>query len=298
MSRLSAAAILVWRPDGTMQIGVDEPLVIEGIGPGEAAILDALTAGGTTDALDPGACGAERLETLLTMLRDAGALVDDDSPPGPVIHGWAAALDAAPTSLNQRLGRARILLSGPARDAVEAGLRRASLHTSDLAAAADSGGFRDGDAVVVASWFLPDWIACARLAEAGVDHIPLVLGHDRVRLGPLVSPGTVPCTSCEYFHRADADAEWGAVAAELARRRRPVAHAEPALLGLALARLALELKSWLGTGLSDHRSLTLVLPHGGAEDRAWPFHADCQCRHPTDRSAPRLPATTATMSSP
>lgn len=80
----------------------------------------------------------------------------------------------------------------------------------------------------------------ATLMAADRQHLPIVVGQSRIRVGPLIVPGQTACASCLALTASDRDGAWPRLAAQLIGRRVPVVTA--AMWG-EVARVALRLGS-------------------------------------------------------
>lgn len=138
----------------------------------------------------------------------------------------------------------------------------------------------------------PELVVIASLGEAarsvferasllGVDHLPVVIDEDRVRIGPFVRPGRTPCVGCHDLHRADWDPAWPALIHQLGRRP-PLA--QPAAVDpLSLHSAAIELAAEIVALVDGHTPRTvgrcLVIGPAHDERSMWPvaFHHRCAC---------------------
>jgi bacteriocin biosynthesis cyclodehydratase domain-containing protein len=120
-----------------------------------------------------------------------------------------------------------------------------------------------------------------KATQLGLDHLPVVVDEDRVRIGPLVRPGSTPCITCHDLHRADWDPAWSAIVPQLGRRPPP---AQPSgLAGLTMHAAAVEVAAEV-VALLDERPLRtagrclVVGPQHDHRD-TWPvaFHHRCTC---------------------
>ncbi|WP_131806148.1 TOMM precursor leader peptide-binding protein, partial [Mycobacterium alsense] len=91
------------------------------------------------------------------------------------------------------------------------------------------------DLVVLSDTLVADPRMVRDLHALGVPHLPVRVRDGTGLVGPLVIPGVTSCLSCADLHRADRDAAWPAIAAQL---RDTVGVADRATL-LATAALAL-----------------------------------------------------------
>lgn len=115
----------------------------------------------------------------------------------------------------------------------------------------------------------------------GLDHLPVVIDEDRVRIGPLVRPGRTPCVACHDLHRGDWDPAWPVLLLQLGHRPP---HAMPSgLAGLTRHAAAVEVAAEIVAALEGDGSRTVgrcLVVGPRHDDRAtWPvaFHHRCSC---------------------
>jgi hypothetical protein len=137
----------------------------------------------------------------------------------------------------------------------------------------------DPHLLVIASCGEPARSLFERPTLDGVDHLPVMIDEDRVRIGPLVSPGRTPCVSCHDLHRADWDHAWTALLPQLGRH----AVTPPALSAVTVHAAALELAVDV-LNYCDGRPVRsvgqfLVVGPGHDQRGSWPlaFHHGCAC---------------------
>lgn len=115
----------------------------------------------------------------------------------------------------------------------------------------------------------------------GLDHLPVVVDEDRVRIGPFVRPGRTPCVTCHDLHRSDWDPAWSAIVPQLGRR--PPLVRPGAIAGLTLHAAAVEVAAEVVAALGDGplRTAGRCLVVGPRHDQrtTWPvaFHHRCSC---------------------
>jgi hypothetical protein len=132
-------------------------------------------------------------------------------------------------------------------------------------------------------------VSCGEVARSlyeqaslrGLDHLPVVIDEDRVRVGPLVRPGRTPCVTCHDLHRSDWDPAWAAIVPQLGRR--PPLVRPTGLAGLTLHAAAVEVAAEVVALLDVDRPRTagrcLVVGPGHDDRATWPvaFHHRCAC---------------------
>jgi bacteriocin biosynthesis cyclodehydratase domain-containing protein len=198
---------------------------------------------------------------LLARLRAAGAVVD------------AAEVEAA---RRPRTGRpVGFISSGGASELVTA--TRAVLVSSGVDDVTSS----VPEILVIVSYGEGARSVFEKATQLGLDHLPVAIDEDRVRIGPLVRPGSTPCIGCHDLHRTDWDPAWSAIVPQLGRRLPP---AQPSgLAALTMHAAAVEVAAEV-VALLDERPLRtagrclVVGPHHDHRD-AWPvaFHHRCTC---------------------
>lgn len=137
------------------------------------------------------------------------------------------------------------------------------------------------DLLVLASEGEADRAGFERATLLRIDHLPVVVDEDRVRIGPLVSPGRTPCVGCHDRHRADWDPAWPALVHQLGRRTTIVRPADvsPLTLHAAAGELAAEVLAHAAGRATRTTGRCLVVGPGPDERSYWPigFHPACAC---------------------
>lgn len=253
---------LVWRTPDTLQLGVDQPVVVTGLTPALETVVAALRSGIPLAAaellgVDAGAT-AGQVTALLAALEPT--LIDTQSPPPhPSPDQTPVCIDGdGPTA--QRL---RGLLC-------DVGL------TVRLRGETDVLG-RVGLAVIVGHYaLLPGrhgfWL------RRDIPHLPVIFSDTQIRIGPLVTPGRGPCLYCLELDHADADPAWPRIASQLQGRTAPTENARLSID--AAGRTAALVQDFLRGYPSPLRSRSLVITgqSGAVTLRAHRAHGLCGCR--------------------
>jgi bacteriocin biosynthesis cyclodehydratase domain-containing protein len=259
---LRPGAPLLRRDATHLQVGTSPGIVIPdrpGLLP-FLRLLDGARDVARLEELAPARCPelAGRVGALLLELRAVGAVVDGTTLARPhIAHEVALQHDAGSAEL---IGSARPLLEA-------AGLTRLSSTEPAL--------------IVLASHGEPARSDFERATLLGIDHLPVVVDEDRVRIGPLVSPGRTPCVGCHDLHRADWDPAWPALVHQLGRESTIVLPAAVSAVTThaAAGELAIEVLTH-AAGLPT-RTSGRCLVVGPAHDARtfWPvaFHPGCSC---------------------
>jgi bacteriocin biosynthesis cyclodehydratase domain-containing protein len=150
---------------------------------------------------------------------------------------------------------------------------------------ADSGLTRfdaaDPALLIIASCGEPSRTVFEQPVRLGIDHLPVVIDEDRIRIGPLVRPGRTPCVSCHDLHRTDWDRAWSVLVHQLGRHTATMT--PPAVDALTTHAAALELAAEVLAHVDGRASRTVgrCLAVGPAHDdrTTWPlaFHHGCTC---------------------
>ncbi|GAA6524499.1 hypothetical protein [Intrasporangium sp. DVR] len=161
--------------------------------------------------------------------------------------------------------------------------------TRALAASAGRGGdpgTRPGLAVVAGPLALDPRSGDPWLRQ-GVPHLPVVAEDTRATVGPLVEPTlTGPCLWCLDLHRADRDAAWPTVLAQVCGAPGDLvppdsgAETDPALAHLVAGCIALFARRLLGgAAVPPGISVEVSLPWPRMDHRRWAIHPRCRRRH-------------------
>jgi len=176
---------LVWRTPHTIQLGVDNPLlVIDEVTGAQEQLLAALVAGVSRSGLemiarmaDASTNDVDRLLTQVSLALETPGF----TPATATIEG-----------------------SGPTADALRSML----------------GDANPGFVVIIARHVIePDHHG--RWLRQDVPHLPVVFGDSVVHIGPIVEPGAGPCLYCLELHHTDSDPAWPAISAQLWGRNTP-----------------------------------------------------------------------------
>ncbi len=262
---LRPGATLLRRSATHLQVGTSPGIVIADR-PGLVAMLRLLDGVRDVDRLqEMVATDIPELDgsvvTVLTELLAVGAVVDASvvSDTGRRRAAAAIGLDVGPGT-SDLVGATRSALSS-------AGVTRLDATEPDL--------------LIIASFGEAARSVYERSSLWGVDHLPVVIDEDRVRIGPFVRPGRTPCVGCHDLHRADWDPAWPALLHQLGRRppaSRPTA-IDPLTLRAAAIELAVDVLAHIDGRAPRTTGRCLVVGPGHDERAMWPvaFHHRCAC---------------------
>ncbi|MGN2636302.1 hypothetical protein ACTD5D_08925 [Nocardia takedensis] len=269
---LNPRVTVLVRPSGVVQLGWDpeRALLLAPPGLDTAAVLafvrllDGLhTHPQVVYEAEEAGLPAERTLALLTEIDAAGLLVHPRTHRGHIrtvrLHGL-----------------------GPLTDALAIGLGRIGIHperSRGYAPDTVTGRWRT-DLVVLADDLVVDPHLAAELVVHRIPHLCVRIRDGKGVIGPLVLPGETSCLRCADLTRADLDADWPHLAAQLVGR---VGHASPAAIAATAALALNEVEaivacSPLRTPATLDTTLELDLDSQLIEQRHWAPHGDCGCR--------------------
>lgn len=138
------------------------------------------------------------------------------------------------------------------------------------------------DLVVLADALIPDPCLVQELSRARIAHLVVRLRDGKGLVGPLVLPGVTSCLRCADLARADRDAEWPRLAAQLLGR---MGYASPAGIAAVAALALAELETVFACDPNHppetlNRTLELDLGTRQVNRRPWTPHERCGCLIP------------------
>ena len=232
--RLLPGLPVLWRGDGTVQIGLDprHAVVVDRLSPDMVRVLRELDGRHTLQGLlDLGAQDGKdetrsELTGLLSALAGAGVLDRDstDSPvapqrePPPGLIGdagiWALRTGRACADILAERGRTTVHVHGSGRvgDALVAMLRSAGTGTVRRVAKRSRS---IPDFAVLIGPVLQDHQLRTTLMADGVPHLAVELHEVSAHVGPFVVPGRTSCLTCVDLRRSERDPAWGVVSSQL-----------------------------------------------------------------------------------
>lgn len=273
---LNPSMPVLWRPDGTVQVGWD---------PRRAVVVrppDGLTTAALAQLLramgDP-----VTTEELVSRAADLGA-----SDAAVAVADLLGSLTAAGVVISprpaHRSSAVRIHGRGPLSDLLAGALRcsgtRVSRSNQPHAVVTSD----RADLVVLADALVADPRVLRDLHTARVPHLPVRVRDGTGLVGPLVLPGVTSCLACADLHRRDRDAAWPALAAQL---RHAVGTADRATL-LGTAALALTQVDRVVQAIRDDSdpsgppmtldtTVEFDVGTGSVLTRRWSRHPACSC---------------------
>ncbi|WGW10525.1 hypothetical protein LWF01_10270 [Saxibacter everestensis] len=304
MLQLFPALRQAWRSSHCLQLGIQDPVLIDGLDGKDELLLVALRAG-VSEAeyrrrtaelgVDPA-----RADSLLRLLGEAQALV-----PAPentaervtnpydsrLAHFSAVSLKyrETPSVISSRRSGKRVLLVGHPgfADQLKLALATGGI-TADLT---DCLPERDPDVdlVVLIASDVADPALADELMRNDIPHLLVTTGETTLTVGPLVVPGTTACLRCSELQHCDEDAQWPIVFAQLCAGSRPPPDPDPLLVTAGAGLAALQCATFLDarrTASALSARLELALPDGDVSRLDITPHPRCGCQTmPTSSAA-------------
>ncbi len=282
------------RGDGTLQVGVRDPLILGDLSTHERRFLERLGTVASVSRADQ-----RRYTTVLTRLVAAG-LIEHASAGAAEIPLRATVNDGGPigSGIAMTLARANWAIAiddgGRAVQTPRATYDPGSLAATRQAAAADTirrvlpeadvcAGQARSDVAVIVSHGAPLVEAAVSLMARDVPHMYVTTDERGAQVGPLVIPGRGACGTCVGLARGLCDPEWPLLSLQLtAGRTLPRSAPDVAAHAAALVAGALgwwraerdgrahAAASWLDT-------VWTLDPHAAPHASAAPAHPDCGC---------------------
>jgi hypothetical protein len=286
----------VWRDGDTVQIGLDpqRAVAITGVS-GAADVIRLLD--GSRDRPEVIAEAARRgvpvamTERVLAVLATAGALIDYPaqlfrSVPTELRRRLLPVLAAASLAGQDGDGGASLLArrsatavavcgAGPLADSVADLLTRSGLATHHR----ESDDRGPADLLVLVGHRSPD--QTAQLLRSAHPHLSVTASEGIGVVGPLVLPGRTACLRCLDLARAERDAAWPLVLAQLSGSGASPPACDPVLAAAVAAQAAAIAVAFADGGplsrAAVNGTLELVLPDWRWRRRSWWPHAACCC---------------------
>ena len=135
------------------------------------------------------------------------------------------------------------------------------------------------DLLVLVGYPPPDYLA--ELARMRVPHLAVCVSEAIGVVGPLVQPGITACLRCLDFARAERDAAWPLILAQLPAGRMDLTSDDPVLATAVAAQAAAQAVAFADrSSMADatrNGTLELALPAWQWRRRTWPPHPACSC---------------------
>ncbi|WP_291382321.1 hypothetical protein [Demequina sp.] len=292
--RLKPGARVLVRGDGSLQVGVRDPLILDDLTADERRFVERL---GTVATVSPG--DRSRFAVILARLIASGlvdqdltrakeptprAAINDGGPIGCGIAlalaraGWAVAIDDIGRAVQSPRGTYDPGSLAGTRQAAAADTIRRVLPEADVCA-----GRARVDVEVIVSHGAPLLAAAVPLMARDTPHVYVTTDERGAQVGPMVIPGRGACGTCVGLGRALADAAWPRLSLQLTAGRT-LPHSTPDVTAQAAGLVAGALGWWWsarnGPADAAHGWLDTVWTidhHAPPSTAAAPASPECGC---------------------
>jgi hypothetical protein len=292
MLQFHRSVALVRRTESSVQLGVDDPVLIDGLTAGDLSLIDRLCRGCEPDeyleAAQRRGVSRTRALSLLDLLTEAGALAPSHAAAGgPVardhVECFAALHGLGAVETARAVSDRPVFVVGADAAVVADALGATGFMPRPVASIDEalSAGAARALTVLVDRWTASVDDASRLFAEEA-DHVSIRLGDQQADLTP-VRPGATPCLTCAVLHTRDEDEGWFTGWQQL-RARSSHALVDPLLLRSAAVETARLLRAW-AMGLAELGPLLRISARTGERSQSPArFHPDCDCRIPLSPS--------------
>lgn len=288
MLQFHRSVALVRRTDSSVQFGIDDPVLIDGLTDADLDLIDRLCRGCDgdeyLDAAQRRGVSRTRAMSLLDLLSEAGVLAPAEAVSGGSVvrdfaESFAALHGLGPVAASSSLRSKPVFVLGQdaavvAEALTDTGFDPVVVESVDHAIAA---GAARGVTVLLSRSTAAVGDASRLFAEEA-DHLAVRIGDERADL-VAVRPGITPCTTCAVLHTRDEDDGWFSAWQQLAARSR-YALVDPLLIRSAATEVARLLRATT-VGIAEFGpTVRIDARTGHREQAAASFHPDCDCRIP------------------
>jgi hypothetical protein len=289
----------LWRDRDTVQVGVDSrrATAISGVR-GAVDVIRLLDGSRSREqvvaaAIERGVSAAVA-ERVIMLLAAGDAIIDYPadalrSMPRELRQQLTPALAVAELSGADGDGGVRVLGRRSATTVRVCGSGPIADLTTDLLTGSglSAGAWRPGqllgssppDLMVLVGYPPPDFLA--ELARLRVPHLTVCVSEAIGVVGPLVQPGVTACLRCLDFTRAERDAAWPLILAQLPVSRMDLTSGDPVLATAVAAQAAAQAVAFADRSplaeATMNGTLELALPAWQWRRRTWLAHRACTC---------------------
>lgn len=291
MLRICPSVPITWRGRGCLQFGVEDPVLIDGLLPAEASLIEDLRMGLASAQFHHRAqelgIDLARATSLISLLAEADVLIPSDSDTSAMAKGsktlsTARLFRRTPDETSEVLAARTVAVLGPLRSPVAHQLSLAGFAVS-TASRVDESEALAHPIVVTTSHLVPDLHSATWLVDREIDHCQVVAGEFTVTLTGLVRPGRTPCTLCGCLSLRDADADWFDQYPRIRALQDRDELSDPLAAGVAATHIALVLRRALLEDAAEPMVRSVDLRTGFADEEDLAFHPRCHCRAPVPR---------------
>lgn len=279
---------LVWRSESCLQLGIDEPVLIDGLTEADRQLIELIKMGVSSQLLTDKAAELgltpDRCASLIRLLGEARVLIPQaetqPSTPTPHTDALAQHYEANPAHVERAIQAAPLICTGPlARDAQELATRTglkatvvSDVHNSTVPAHAF---------VILTAIWTPDLMNASFLQNQGISHAHAVVGQQTATVTHVIHPGFTPCLSCVTHYLIDADEEWMAGWKGLREQAPTPGRVDPLLAAGAVTTLVHTVRHHLLNDMTLPLMHTLSIDSPLVTEQRATFHSACECRSAT-----------------
>lgn len=216
MLRICPSVPITWRSGTCLQFGVEDPVLIDGLLPSDASLIDDLRMGLGSAQFHARAqeLGVDlaRAASLVSLLQEAGVLIPENADAAavtksPGILATSRLFRRSPDSVANALSHRPICVLGPLRSILAHHLTLAGFAVSPVDRVDDLD-LLSRPIAVTSSHLVPDLHTATWLVDREVDHCQIVCQEFSVEVIGLVRPGATACTVCRSLALKDEDEGW------------------------------------------------------------------------------------------
>lgn len=275
---------LVWRSSSCLQIGIDDPVLIDGLSVADRELIELIKMGISPEVLADKASQLglthERTASLLSLLEESQALVPrvqlHTTPVTHQVDAVAHLRGANPSELLMALKNQRVVCVGPLAPEL-AKLLSACGFSVTSAPSVLQATVRDGAIVVVTSVWVPDLMGARSLQDSGTQHVSVCVQPAQATVTHVVRPSLTPCLACLTHYVIDVDDEWMTGWRGIREQAPSARRVDPLLAWSSLVTCARVLREHVLEDFTVPQTHRLGLAGDTASEVAQ-FHTACDCR--------------------
>lgn len=292
---------LVWRSHTCLQVGIDSPVLIDGLTDGDRELIELITMGVSPVLFSERASELgitpDRTASLIHLLEETTALIPHTSVHvAPVTHQADALAHfhrANPSDVASTLEDTQVHCVGQLAPELadlltECGMSACA--TSDL----DMGDLAPNTIVVLTAVWVPDLLLASQLHEVGVAHMQVTVKQAESTVSHVILPALTPCLSCLTHQIIDEDDNWMAGWKGLREHAPTRLRVDPLLRHATVTAAAHTVRHHVMQDFTVPSVQTIDINGDTTTTAPAQFHPACGCQ-----SADAItPATTSSTSSP
>lgn len=275
---------LVWRSSSCLQIGIDDPVLIDGLSTADRELIELIKMGISPEVLADKASHVglthERTASLLNLLEESQALVPrvqlHTTPVTYQVDAVAHSRRANPSEFMVALKKQKVVCVGPLAPKLSKLLSACGFNVTSATSLLQAK-VRDGSIVVLTSVWVPDLMGARSLHDSGTQHVSVCVQQEQATVTHVVCPSLTPCITCLTHYIIDVDDDWMTGWRGLREQAPSARRVDPLLAWSSLVTCARVLREYV---LQD-----FTIPHthrvdlaGDVSTSVAQFHTACDCR--------------------